>query len=174
MADEPSVLVWTAASPSASTHVRQLQPAFAMLGAGADVRISYSLGSRLQWSKPFAAGVAPPADARVVGLEDAPEFDVVVVHSPFEHWVVDVLEHLRKAGIRIVVDVDDVVDAMENLTRTGDGSTRTWSKTQLEHGRQGMRDRRPRDGVHAGGRSATAAKAEFAVLPNLVPKITRH
>ena len=109
---------------------RQLQPVFAMLGAGADVRISYSLGSRLQWSKPFAAGVVLPADARVVGLEDAPEFDVVVVHSPFEHWVVDVLEHLRKAGIRIVVDVDDVVDAMENLD-----TYRRWLDPDVVEGR---------------------------------------
>ncbi len=65
---------------------------------------------RLRWDCEFDSDhEAPPADARVLGLAEAPP-DVVVTHAPYQRWALDALVHLQKAGVRVVVDVDDLYD----------------------------------------------------------------
>ena len=65
-------------------------------------------GGQGEWSKGNAP--QPPPSAHIVGIQKVPDADVVVMQRPARrHWS-ELIPHLRAAGIRVVVDMDDDFD----------------------------------------------------------------
>jgi hypothetical protein len=89
---------------------RQLFPARALMAEGADVAIDRT-GPVVEWSQNWSRLEQPPASCRIVKVRPYPA-DVVVMQRPARmHWS-EMIPHLQSQGIRVVVDVDDLFDAI--------------------------------------------------------------
>lgn len=97
------ILVWPA-DDGGCGHNRLIWPAEALAQQGADVSIDWA-GPRTHWARRWS-GDEPPDDARVVGVE-RPDADVVVLQRPARRWWTDLIPHLQRHGVRVVIDVDD-------------------------------------------------------------------
>lgn len=63
-------------------------------------------GARVIWDREWRGASAPTA-ANIVGLDERPDADVVVIQRPGrKHWA-QLIPHLQAAGVRVCVDVDD-------------------------------------------------------------------
>jgi hypothetical protein len=84
---------------SGCSYYRVLEPAAAACRAGVDASVSYRFPNRL---KPLPNGID-----KVTGLLEEFDADVVVFHRPLDYRIADSIKFLRKAGIGVVVDLDD-------------------------------------------------------------------
>lgn len=104
------VLVWPADTDACAAYRLEL-PARAV-AAATDWTVEYSAAPiTLLWDRPWD-GHLPPPGVRCVGIKDPIEADVVVMQRPARrHWS-ELIPLLQKAGIRVVVDMDDNFDAI--------------------------------------------------------------
>lgn len=109
---------------SGCSYYRILEPVEAAKRAGVDASWSYVFPNRL---KRRDDGVE-----RVVGLHEDLDADVVVFHRPLNYLIADSIRFLRKAGIGVVVDLDDDLHGVSRDTRFGHLS-RTDERENLEH-----------------------------------------
>lgn len=101
------VAVWPA-DDGGCGHYRLRWPALALIAEGADIDLRRpEEGSGLQ-------GIFVQRDGldRLVALSGAPEVDVVVLQRPLSAWRADAVEVLQKAGVRVVVEIDDDFGAL--------------------------------------------------------------
>jgi glycosyltransferase involved in cell wall biosynthesis len=91
-------------------HYRQIFPARALAWHGADVWIDV-VGPKIFFDRPWD-GPEPGAEVKVLGLAEDYAADVVVMQRPALRHRVDLIEPLRRQGVRVVVDVDDRFDAI--------------------------------------------------------------
>lgn len=104
------VLIWYA-NDDASAWYRMKFPAFALAAQGVDVTVDYD-GPRAYWDRKWTGKIAP-LEVRCIGLEVAPEADVVVINRPIRaHWA-EIIPYLQRAGIKVVVDLDDDFEAIQ-------------------------------------------------------------
>ena len=100
------ILVWPADHDGGSGWYRLRFPALALAAQGADVWVDFA-GPRVLWDRDWSGQPQPPLDAQVMGLDEKPDADVVVLQRPGRaHWA-ELIPHLQAAGVRVVVDVDD-------------------------------------------------------------------
>jgi len=127
--------VWPA-NDDASCWYRMKFPAFALAAQGVDVVID-QVGPLAQWDRKWT-GKMPPYEARCIGLEQAPDADVVVINRPVRaHWA-EIIPHLQKAGVKVVVDLDDDFEAIPldngaHATYSPHHTRRCRSNCQLAH-----------------------------------------
>lgn len=120
------VLVWPA-NDDASAWYRMKFPAFALAAQGVDVVID-QIGPRAYWDRSWD-GKIPPLEARCLGLETRPDADVVVINRPVRaHWA-EIIPHLQKAGVKVVVDLDDDFEAIQ----TDNSAFATYSTKHTKH-----------------------------------------
>lgn len=114
------VIIWPSGrEDDAVAQYRLILPAQALRDQGADVTIGgEGSGPALQWSHRFPKGQNPPDYAKVMGLAAKPDADVVVIQRPALRFWTDAIPMLQKAGVRVVVDVDDL---FSNLHRNHAG-----------------------------------------------------
>lgn len=101
------VAVWPVDSAGVGNYRLRL-PAQALAAGGYDAVVD-QVGPQVYWDRPWR-GDTPPVDARCVGLAAAVDADVVVFQRPTVLYRLDALRHLKQAGVRVVVDVDDRLD----------------------------------------------------------------
>lgn len=109
---------------SGCSYYRILEPVEAAKRAGVDASWSYVFPNRL---KRRDDGVE-----RVVGLHEDLDADVVVFHRPLNYLIADSIRFLRKAGIGVVVDLDDDYYGVARDTGFGQLS-RSDPRENLEH-----------------------------------------
>lgn len=91
-------------------------PAQAAADQGYPVEVFYGDGDRRGRLMPLwrdvqvAPGVTRPV---VVGLAERPECDVIVIQRPLRLDMVALIPHLQRAGVAVVVEVDDDFDAID-------------------------------------------------------------
>lgn len=101
------VAVWPA-DDGGCGHYRLRWPALALIEQGADIDLRMpEQGSGLQ-------GIFVECDGlhRLVAIEGVPDVDVVVLQRPLAAWRADAVEVLQKAGVRVVVEIDDDFGAL--------------------------------------------------------------
>lgn len=101
------VAVWPVDNAGVGNY-RLRMPAQALAADGHDAVID-QVGPPVYWDKPWK-GDSPPVGARCVGLAAPVDADVVVFQRPTVLYRLDAIRHLRAAGVRVVVDVDDRLD----------------------------------------------------------------
>jgi glycosyltransferase involved in cell wall biosynthesis len=109
------VMIWPAGDENDGTsQYRLFCPAAPLMAAGEDIVVDYT-GPTITWNHWWdtSDGKRPPASARVEGLAKVPEADVIVMQRPAERWWADVIPYLQRAGVRVVVDVDDRFDQID-------------------------------------------------------------
>jgi glycosyltransferase involved in cell wall biosynthesis len=107
------VLIWPA-NDDASAWYRLKYPAFELAAQGTDVTVASGVnaGPRVVWDQDWSHLSEPPLGAHVVGLDERPDADVVVINRPARaHWA-ETIPFLQAAGVKVVVDVDDDFDAI--------------------------------------------------------------
>jgi len=93
-------------------HYRLIWPAEYAARGGADVTViePETSAARLKAKIMEAKYDGPDSSVErghVVGLEETPEFDVVVLQRPLSRLLVECIPHLQAAGIAVVVELDD-------------------------------------------------------------------
>jgi glycosyltransferase involved in cell wall biosynthesis len=107
------VLVWPAGDDNdATSQYRLLLPARILAAQGAEVVID-RIGPTVQWDQKWSGGEPPPW-VNVMGLARRPNADVVVVQRPSRRWWSDLIPHLQARGIKVVCDVDDRFDQIDD------------------------------------------------------------
>lgn len=107
------VLIWPAGAENDGTaQYRLLMPSWALHEQGADVSVTWT-GPKIVWDRRWS-GDQPPPDARVLGLKTAPTADVVVLQRPALRWWADIIPHLQREGVAVVVDVDDLFSQLDH------------------------------------------------------------
>lgn len=79
------------------------------MAQGADVSYNY-IGPSFLWEREWDSsdGKMPPPWAKVIGLARVPDADVVVMQRPALRWWSDLIPFLQAAGVKVVVDMDDM------------------------------------------------------------------
>ena len=110
----PRVLLWGFGGMCSALRLGFAADALASHG-GVDIRVGRP---DLVWNCDFRyeCEQSPPW-ARVIGLGSAPDFDVLVMHGASHLWALDALCLLQRAGVRVVVDVDDLYDEVPGTNR---------------------------------------------------------
>lgn len=85
------------AGDDACALYRMTEPARVLAGQGAGVRLSRDLTYR----------VGHDRNHRPIGLAETPDTDVVVLQRPLHAWKVDLIDVLQRAGVAVVVELDD-------------------------------------------------------------------
>lgn len=157
--------------PGACGHYRLIFPAQALQAQGYDVVID-DRGPICQWMgdpSRHGEGLLPPADTTLVGLEVVPETDVVVFsRQANRRWWSDLIPHWQKAGIRVVVDLDDRYDKIHPANIAYEGFQNRRSDFGWKHIERACR---LADRVTATTPAlAHAYSGTATVLPNLVPE----
>ena len=101
------VICWPA-DDGACGNYRLILPAQALAEQGGDVKVDFT-GPMVLWDREWH-GQRPPPSVNLIGLDKRPDADVVVLQRPGQRWWADLIPHLQRAGIRVVVDVDDRFD----------------------------------------------------------------
>lgn len=108
------VLLWPAGGPNDATAQYRIRlPAAPLIAAGHDIYEDMN-GPVLIWDRPWDARFRPPPDMQLVGLGRIPEADVIVMQRPAEKWWAELVPMLQEVGIRVVVDVDDLFDGIDD------------------------------------------------------------
>lgn len=163
---EPRVAVW-AADTAGCGHYRQFFPAWALQHEGADVRID-TRGPKIAWDVNWEGLPYPPAHAKILHLAERYPYDVVVMQRPSARFAAEIIPHLQRQGVRVVVDVDDLLDA---IRRGHAGRANYQGRDPREHHRYVDEACRLADLVTV----TTPALAERyghghgAVIPNMIP-----
>lgn len=98
-------------SNDGTTEYRLLMPARPLLAGGADVSIA-AAGPTVLWDRPWT-GYDPPPHVRAIALAQKPDTDVYVIQRPGRRWWADIIPMLQKLGIRVVVDMDDLLSRID-------------------------------------------------------------
>lgn len=93
-------------------HSRLIFPANALIAQGHDVVID-RVGPTIEWSENWSGRRMPPASCHVVKCRPYEAADVVVMQRAVRQHFVELIPHLQKQGIRVVVDVDDLLDSID-------------------------------------------------------------
>jgi hypothetical protein len=156
------------------------EPARVLAADGLDVAVGLDSGPVALWDRHWR-GNSAPYEARVAGLAQKPDADVVVINRPARaHWT-ELIPYLQAAGVRVVVDVDDDFAAIDR----GNVALRDYTTSHVKAcGLNCPRDhaRVNRDWILRACLLADlvtcstpdlarryAPHGRFAVLPNLVP-----
>lgn len=94
---------------SGSGFYRLRAPAHALAAAGHDVRVLYDHDS---YEMAYAVNADGTRRVLAMTMGAAEECDVVVFQRPTRDVTADVVRHLRKAGKRVVIDLDDNFDRL--------------------------------------------------------------
>ena len=164
------VLVWPAGGENdGSANYRLRFPAEALARQGCDVEITES-GPAVLWDREWSGDTAP-LDAKVLGLAEKPDADVVVIQRPGRaHWA-ELIPHLQAAGVRVVVDLDD---DFESIPAANVAASTYDPKLNPRHSRDWIRkacdlaDLVTVSTGPLGGRYGRRGRVR--VLPNLVPE----
>ena len=79
--------------------------------------IVHGRGPEIFWDTPWDPrknGGDPPPQAKALGLVKTPDADIVVINRPAKRWWVEVIPLLQQAGVRVVIDLDDRLDAIDD------------------------------------------------------------
>lgn len=57
--------------------------------------------------------VMPPAWVNVLGVKERPELDVMVIQRPLHKQYAQLIPHLRKLGVAVIIDLDDNFDRID-------------------------------------------------------------
>jgi glycosyltransferase involved in cell wall biosynthesis len=98
-------------SNDGTTEYRLLAPARPLIAQGADIIVD-TRGPIPLWSHEWH-GAEPPPDVRILALAEKPDADVVVLQRPGRRWWADIIPLLQRLGIRVVVDMDDLLDSID-------------------------------------------------------------
>jgi hypothetical protein len=108
------IAVWPAGlKDDATSFYRLEEPTRCLAGLGVDVEYRAPApqvlweGGKGEWENGN-----PPPGAKLMGLAERPDADVVVLQRPGRRWIADLIPHLKASGIRVVVDVDDLFEAI--------------------------------------------------------------
>ena len=101
------VAVWSM-SDDACAEYRLNLPAKTLAAQGHDVFIDAN-GAFIQWNLPLAEGGQPSEHHQIVTVSQY-DADVVVMQRPANRSHVDLIPHLKKQGIRVIIDIDDRYD----------------------------------------------------------------
>ena len=85
------------AGDDACAFYRMTEPARVLADQGADVTVTRDLTYR----------VGHDRNHRPIGLAETPDTDVVVMQRPLHRWKVDLIDVLQRAGVAVVVELDD-------------------------------------------------------------------
>ena len=108
------VLLWPAGAENDGTaQYRIYLPSAPLINAGYDI-ITNMTGPTLIWSRPWNPAFRPPPDIELVGLGKIPDADVIVMQRPAEKWWAELIPMLQEVGIKVVVDVDDLFDGIDD------------------------------------------------------------
>ena len=102
--------MWPAGDENdAVAQYRLILPAQALAAQGADVVYNYR-GPTLLWDQKWDSsdGKMPPPWVNIMGLAKVPDADVIVIQRPALRFWAQVIPHIQAAGIKVVVDVDDM------------------------------------------------------------------
>jgi glycosyltransferase involved in cell wall biosynthesis len=104
-----------AADEGGCGHYRMIWPGAAVTAAGLHdvdvVRPSDTERSRLNLQMQDDDQGRP----HVIGLEETPDCDVLVLQRPLSRLLVDAIPHLQRAGVAVVVELDDDFQAVHRL-----------------------------------------------------------
>jgi glycosyltransferase involved in cell wall biosynthesis len=100
----------------ASSQYRARLVALALLSQGCTDEFVFDgpgpiVGWNHKWDSP-----QPPPTARIMALQ-TPDYDIAVISRPARRWWADVIPFLQRAGVRVVVDVDDLFDRIHPKNR---------------------------------------------------------
>lgn len=112
------VTLWPAGDHNTGTgQYRLFMPGFALHKQGADVTVDMGGAQVIRMAE---AGFKDVMRDHVVGLASIPEADVVVMQRPGSRKMAETIPLLQKEGIRVVVDVDDLFDRIDegNVAQT--------------------------------------------------------
>ena len=108
------VLLWPAGGENDGTaQYRMYLPSAPLIADGYDIRADMT-GPVLIWDKPWDRRFRPPPDMQLLGLGKIPDADVIVMQRPAEKWWAELIPMLQEVGIRVVVDVDDLFDGIDD------------------------------------------------------------
>lgn len=93
-------------------YYRLIHPARVLQQQGADVDVrTMGGGPTVLWDTNWKGQAEPPPSARVVGVEPF-DADILVIQRPTRRVWCEAVPLLQAAGLRVVVDVDDLLDAL--------------------------------------------------------------
>ena len=165
------VEVWPAGDVNdAVAQYRLLMPAIALAEQGADVSYNWR-GPTILWDQRWDSsdGKMPPPWVRVMGLAKRPEADVIVIQRPALRFWADVIPFLQQAGIKVVVDVDDLVDNIDE----GNVAKAAYEARNDYHGSNWVNDACRQADLVTCTTPALAKRyghGHVRILPNLVPE----
>lgn len=87
-----------------------LQPARVLQEQGADVLVNHT-GPTIVWDREWTG--IPPPEARALAIARKPHCDVIVMQRPMRRWFADIIPMLQKLGLKVIVDVDDLFDSID-------------------------------------------------------------
>ncbi len=129
------------AGDDACSLYRLTSPARVLADQGADVHLTREVAYECSFD----------LSHRPVGLVSEPETDVVVLQRPLHRWKGDLIDALQRAGVAVVVEIDDDFGAVHPRNAAWPGAHREWMR-DAEARERGLLDGTPVETLSRSGR----------------------